>query len=280
MKDKFLLKRLPGRRGLRAFSLVELLVVISILAILLVLLLPVVWDAMEYARVKSCASNLRQVALAANMFATDQGHYPGAQTGVTTEIDGVRHTVAWFGAFSARTGNFDAERGHLGGYWGEANVGGCPTTDNDDREQYGPVDYAYNVLYLGARFHEGYEAPYGVQPGNVQRPAETVFFFDSARLQGGGVGRVPWGYPPTGLSHSYPPESPGYENPTFHARHRNMKDENVGNVVWVDGHVSTMKPTWYSSYNGAPISTLKDEKIGDLDPNDDDVRDNDLFDLE
>ncbi len=61
------------RRGL---TLVELLVVISILGILFALLLPAVQAAREAARRSSCAFNLRQVALATTNYADAWGSLP------------------------------------------------------------------------------------------------------------------------------------------------------------------------------------------------------------
>jgi len=57
------------RRG--GFTLIELLVVIAIIAILAAMLFPVFANARESARKTTCASNLKQLGLAAHMYAQD-----------------------------------------------------------------------------------------------------------------------------------------------------------------------------------------------------------------
>ncbi len=59
------------RRAPRAFTLIELLVVVAIIALLLSILLPSMGGAREAARASVCASNMRQLAIAANTYAND-----------------------------------------------------------------------------------------------------------------------------------------------------------------------------------------------------------------
>jgi len=62
------------------FSVVELLVVVTIIAILVALLVPAVQRAREAARRAACSSNMRNLGLAIQHFVTANGFFPPAAT--------------------------------------------------------------------------------------------------------------------------------------------------------------------------------------------------------
>ena len=84
----------------RAFTLVELLVVITIIGLLVGLLLPAVMSARESGRRAQCANNLKQLGSACLQHEEGQGYYPsggwgGSWVGDTTLGYGRRQPGSW-----------------------------------------------------------------------------------------------------------------------------------------------------------------------------------------
>lgn len=72
--------------GRRAFTLIELLTVISVIALLIGILLPALGTARQQAQVAVCLGNVRQIAAAGIMYAQDHGAWVGWIAGVDRKM--------------------------------------------------------------------------------------------------------------------------------------------------------------------------------------------------
>jgi prepilin-type N-terminal cleavage/methylation domain-containing protein len=138
----------------RAFTLVELLVVIGIIAILIAVLMPALSRVRDQARSVQCASNMKTLMTAALMFAQDhKGHLFGNWADAGNPDEEKRdflagNTMDWTKAPQAGT---------LFRYVKDVNVYLCPARDQDVGRSIGSghtnghFDYSAALILTGAR---------------------------------------------------------------------------------------------------------------------------------
>jgi len=202
------------RGGRRAFTLVELLVVIGIIALLISILLPALNRAREQARTVACASNMRQVYTAAEMYASQfKGFLLPAQAGSgNTQLgNGVNPLYNWWGletmgkAMGVRYRNHDGTAADELLSWNEAlgviyRYLDCPSFQKEVPSTMlgGPgggfqwvADYAYNTNLGDIRAHTtagGMNSrPCIIQKSKV--PGFVLMLIDSRLLIGGNEDR-------------------------------------------------------------------------------------------
>lgn len=87
-----------------AFTLTELLVVLAIVGILVAIIIPILSSARSSARASQCKSNLRQVGVAALLYAQEnKGFFPPGRTGWSA----AQYWPAWLGDIKYNSTNTD-----------------------------------------------------------------------------------------------------------------------------------------------------------------------------
>lgn len=84
-----------NRTGRRGFTLVELLVVITIIGMLMALLLPAVQGAREAARRIQCTNNQKQLTLALHGYEAAHLEFPGYRNYIGDDVDGNPVIASW-----------------------------------------------------------------------------------------------------------------------------------------------------------------------------------------
>jgi len=258
----------------QAFTLVELLVVIGIIAILIALLLPALSRARESAKGTQCMSNLRQLGIAwINYAANNKSHiYMGAY--YFPNLASAQQQIFWWaGKDVTVTPNVThAEWGFLHPYMPSGGVRNCPTVKDLGYTSFLGIDDTYPLAYGYSQsvFNSGAvpQPPFYAMDNNlnlttITNSAETFWWGDNACLFPGAT--VAQGMRLEGMLDA-PAPLPGLAFPmSFQGRHNGL-----GNVLWFDGHVSSVKPnythTGTSSLYGTTLAQRMAAHLGDLMP--------------
>lgn len=267
-----------SRRGL---TMVELLVVIAVIGLLTSIMLPSLAGARAAARAQVCASNLRQVATANELYAGENKDHlaPAA-------ADFAANRKRWHGARSGATGTFSPDGGALSDQLGGATGGvrECPefrAVLNQLAARGAGFErscggYGYNGAYAGVlRPRTG--AVVTDRSGNLRssfrNPAGTIGFADSAISAGGPTegGIVEYSFvEPRFWPDGSPPQSLR-SDPSIHFRHARLS----ANIAWLDTHVAPLTRTFTWSSGTYPTSAI-DPRTGWPGERDD----NSLYDLD
>ena len=222
--------------GVKAgFTLLELLVVVSIIAMLTAILVPALSSARESAKGVCCASNLRQMTLAAQLYANNSNnHYPPAW------VIHTGYSITWCGKYYKDNGvkYIDATKGPLWPYLQEKQIMRCYTGSlAQPAIKYagsGEISgYGINWAFVAGDREVGGMAAYAhpARTGQIRRPGETILFADCARVKKGIHGEELFIYP------LYKHNTTEKNYATFHFRHRGK-----ANAAFCDGHADTVKP--------------------------------------
>jgi prepilin-type N-terminal cleavage/methylation domain-containing protein/prepilin-type processing-associated H-X9-DG protein len=227
--------RSPVTRPSPAFTLVELLVVIAIIGILAALLLPGLNRSKLFAQRAKCASNLRQLGIAAQMYWDDNsGNCFKISDGATNN-----GTIWWFGWLGSLGGEghrpFDLSAGKLFMYLNGSDVRLCPAFDSDLAHfKLKATDVVYNYGYNG--FLSAANQPLNVS--KIRRPTETALFADAAQVDdfltynGQSLHNNPM------VEEWYSLDNPtNYPSPNYYP-HGHFRHLRKANVVFCDGHVA------------------------------------------
>ena len=221
--------RSAGCQPKDAFTLVELLVVITVIAILAALLLPALTTAKAAAKRAQCVDNLRQLGLAAQMYWDDNDDWTFRYLSGTTN-GGRRYWFGWLKPGAEGEREFDLSQGALYPYLQGCGVEICPSLDynstlHKNKARGAAYGYGYN-LHLGQT---------SIKTGLVLRPGDTVLLADAAQVNDFQAPASPDN--PLLEEFYYVDADEGFGYPNAHFRHQRQ-----ASVAFCDGHVDREAP--------------------------------------
>jgi prepilin-type N-terminal cleavage/methylation domain-containing protein/prepilin-type processing-associated H-X9-DG protein len=251
-----------------AFTLVEVLVVITILSLLMAIMLPAMGKAREQGRRTLCMSNLRQMVLAAQTYTqTNDEYYPVAHYRKKTDTAKFEYCWDFTTIQDRKTGEVKVVSGLLWQGQEVEKIQQCPSFKGDSNTKHDPyTGYNYNTSYIGHGEGESIETPAKVN--QVRKPDKCALFGDGQWR--GGANKfmrapLPW--------------DGDKDNSLKAAGTQGYRHNKMTNVGWCDGHISSQKDFYTDTVKTEKQkieqhNKTNDVKIGFLSP------DNGAYDLD
>ena len=228
-----------NRQQISAFTLIEVLVVVAVVALLLAVLVPSLSRARHQAMSMTCLGHMHQLVLAAQSYTHHyQERYPiayyyAAQESVNTSFAWDFTVVQNWGQ-----GNTRVSPGLL--WQGKTNpeVQQCPSFNGSTNWQGTPyTGYNYNTSYIGHGSGESIVEP--ARTGDVRNPAVCALFGDGEYSGGANkFMRAPWNNP----------GDAGFGGAFRYAGTQGYRHLAQTNVVFCDGHAESRRERFTETY--------------------------------
>lgn len=251
----------PARRNRRcrpanapAFTLIELLAVMGVLAILISLLIPAFARARAAAETAACKSNLRMWGQAFHAYAADhKGRFPHTdnETRSDRSPDVQSHQHSWVDELPPYM-DLPAWRDYPAGRKPRSSPWQCPAARFGDDSDYSYSPTRDGIFSYAMNSYLSYDFPYGGFKGgspflNTLRcaaPARTILLFDQAATPHDGLFAH--------VSNRSAGRHPGEDVTALSVRHRRFFGGEGANFLFIDGHVDWRDDVWVRQHSDLP----------------------------